>query len=189
MSQVHTEIRRPRAEGQSLFLVGPGGVGKSTLGRELSRRLGWLLIDLDLEFCARFEVIGPYIARHGYARYRAANLALADQLVAETSAPVVFVASSGFLAGPVGSADHSASRRLVQSGFAITLLPSLDIDTATDIVVARQLGRGFGFERETEERKFRERFCIYRSEGAMLVVSVAPPEVVAEVVLTRLSLG
>ena len=120
---------------------------------------------------------------------RAANLALADQLVAETSAPVVFVASSGFLAGPVGSADHSASRRLVQSGFAITLLPSLDIDTATDIVVARQLGRGFGFERETEERKFRERFCIYRSEGAMLVVSVAPPEVVAEVVLTRLSLG
>lgn len=189
MSEVHTEIRRPRAEGESLFLVGPGGVGKSTLGRELSRRLAWPLIDLDLEFCARLEVIGPFIAQHGYARYREANLALAEQLVAETWAPLVFVASSGFLAGPAGSTDHSASRRLVQSGFAITLLPSLDIDTATGIVVKRQLGRGFGLERESEVRKFRERFGIYRNEGAMLVVSVAPPEVVAEAVLAQLGLG
>lgn len=70
-------IRRPPAPGRTLFLLGPGGVGKSTLGRELARRLAMPLIDLDLEFCERLQLIGPFIAAHGYERYRAANLALA----------------------------------------------------------------------------------------------------------------
>ncbi|MBU1306769.1 MAG: AAA family ATPase, partial [Alphaproteobacteria bacterium] len=30
-----------------MFLLGPGGVGKSTLGRALAQLLGWPLIDLD----------------------------------------------------------------------------------------------------------------------------------------------
>lgn len=180
-------IRRPPAPGRTLFLLGPGGVGKSTLGRELARRLAMPLIDLDLEFCERLQLIGPFIAAHGYERYRAANLALAGKLIVSLSAPCVFVTSSGFLAARHDSADYAAARDMIATGYGITLLPSLDLEVATSIVVARQLGRGFGLEQASEERKFRERFQIYRQTGDMLVIAAGSPASTADTLASRLS--
>ena len=64
----------------------------------------------------------------------------------------------------------------------MTLLPSMNIDIATSIVVERQLTRGFGFQRDAEARKFRERFDIYRDEGDMLVMSAGTPSQIAAAV-------
>ena len=61
----------------------------------------------------------------------------------------------------------------------MTLLPSLDIDIATSIVVERQLGRGFGFERDAETQKFRRRFEICKDEADMLVISAGAPSQIA----------
>lgn len=171
------------------MLLGPGGVGKSTLGRELAAALGWPLIDLDLEFCERIGVIGPFIAAHGYERYRADNLALAEQLLGDAPAPAIFVTASGFLAAAPGSDDRRVASRLAATCYGVTLLPSLELEHATPIVVARQLTRGFGLERQNEERKFRERFAIYRESGDMLVCSVAPPQTIAASVIARLGLA
>lgn len=185
-SPAHIATRRQWVAGETIFLLGPGGVGKSTLGRELSRQLGWQLIDLDLEFCERIEVIGDFIAAHSYERYRAENLVLAETLATAAAGPTVFVTSSGFLAGKPGSDDHASARRIVATGYGVTLLPSLDVDVATSVVVARQLTRGFGFEQAAEEQKFRQRFRVYRDAGEMLVVSVADPVGVAAAVVDRL---
>lgn len=187
-SAIHIEMRRPWRQGGRLMLLGPGGVGKSTLGRALAETLGWSLIDLDLAFCERIAVIGPFIAAHGYERYRAENLALAERLLGETPPSTVFVTSSGFLVAATGTDDRRRAERLVTGGYGITLLPSLDIDTATSIVVERQLTRGFGFERQPEERKFRGRFAIYRETGDMLVASTAPPQQIAAAVVGTLGL-
>ena len=181
------EIRRAWQAGETIFLLGPGGVGKSTLGLELCRRLNWPLIDLDLQFCERIEIIGSFIATHGYERYRAENLALAEDLANSTRGPAVFVTASGFLAGKPGTDDFTRSRELVSTGYGLTLLPSLDIEAATSIVVERQLTRGFGFERDGEERKFRERFRIYQHAGDMLVVSVDQPASIATAIVERLA--
>lgn len=187
-SAIHIEMRRPWRQGERLLLLGPGGVGKSTLGRALAETLGWSLIDLDLAFCERIAVIGPFIAAHDYERYRAENLALAERLLGEASSPTVFVTSSGFLVAARGTNDRRRADRLVADGYGVTLLPSLDVDTATSIVVERQLTRGFGFERQPEERKFRERFAIYQETGDMRVASLAPPQQVAAAVVGALGL-
>lgn len=168
------------------MLLGPGGVGKSTLGRVLAAALDWPLLDLDLEFCARIEVIGPFIAAHGYARYRAENLALAERLLGDAPSPAIFVTASGFLAAAPGSSDRRRADRLVAANYGVTLLPSLDLERATAIVVARQLTRGFGLEFQSEEQKFRERFATYRASGDMLVCSVAPPDRIAAGVIGSL---
>lgn len=181
-------MRRPLAAGENIFLIGPGGVGKSTLGAALAALSGWPLIDLDLEFCARIEIIGPYIARHGYPAYRAANLKLATRLVATLRRPSVFVTSSGFLAAAAHSADHHAARALLHTGYSINLLPSLDLESATEIVVARQLLRGFGFERDTETSKFQARFAIYLDQGDMRLVSSTMNQAAARAVMDALGL-
>lgn len=187
-ASVHTEIRRARRRDEPLVLLGPGGVGKSTLGRALASRLGWTLIDLDLVFCDELETIGTFIAVHGYDAYRAENLALAERLVARVPAASVFVTASGFLVAAPDTDDRRRADRVVATGYGITLLPSLDLELATPIVVERQLTRGFGLQREPETRKFRQRFAIYRDTGDLLVVSTAPPERIASAIVTALGL-
>ena len=100
--------------------------------------------------------------------------------------PTIVVTPSGFLAAASDSEDYRDALSLVQTGYGITLLPSLDLDEATDIVVARQLTRGFGFERASETTKFHQRFPIYLRHGDMLVVSTLPAERLAQAVLNRL---
>lgn len=186
---IHIEMRRKWLPGERLMLLGPGGVGKSTLGRALAASLDWPLIDLDLEFCERFDVIGPYIAAHGYERYRSENLALAECLLGDAPSPCIFVSASGFLAAAPGTDDRNRAERLATASYGVSLLPSVDVDQATAIVVARQLNRGFGLEQLSEERKFRERFAIYRACGDMLVSSVASPEAIAAGVIDSLGLA
>jgi len=185
---VHTKIRRPWRRGEPLVLLGPGGVGKSTLGWALASILGWTLIDLDLAFCEQLEPIGAFIAAHGYDAYRAENLALAERLIAATPATSVFVTASGFLAARPDSDDRRRADRVVAAGYAVTLLPSLDVDRATPVVVERQLRRGFGLQREPETQKFRERFAIYLPAGDLLVASLAPVEQIATAIVTTLGL-
>ncbi|WP_051960252.1 shikimate kinase [Devosia riboflavina] len=186
--ETHIEIRRPWKPQETLFLLGPGGVGKSTLGRELARILHWPLIDLDLEFCSRLDLIGRFISQHGYERYREANLALAKTLLSASTGPQIFVTASGFLAAPTGSPDNIEARRLVSTGYGIVLLPSRDIEIATPIVVERQLQRGFGLERTSEDQKFRHRFQILINEGDALVISLAQPAQIASALVQALSL-
>lgn len=76
---------------------------------------------------------------------------------------------------------------MIATGYGITLLPSLDLEVATSIVVARQLGRGFGLEQASEERKFRARFLIYRQTGDMLVIAAGSPATTADTLASRLS--
>ena len=188
-NDIHIECHRAIRPKEALVLLGPGGVGKSTLGRELAGQLRWPLIDLDLIFCAAIGTIGEVISNKGYDYYRAENLALAERCVADIAEPTIVVTSSGFLAAPSGSDDFSRAIRLVERGYGITLLPSLDIDRATEIVVARQLKRGFGLTAEPETHKFLHRFEIYGPLGDMLVVSVANPAIVARAVIDRLQLA
>ena len=46
-------VRRAWNGGKLLFLVGPGGAGKSTLGRSLAPKLWRRLVDLDETFSNR----------------------------------------------------------------------------------------------------------------------------------------
>jgi shikimate kinase len=179
-------VRRSFQDTEHTFLIGPGGVGKSTLGAAIAPRLNRPLVDLDLEFCDRIGTIGPYIAAEGYPAYRQANLDLALQLVGALSEPSIFVTASGFLAAEPQSDDYRAASALIATGYAITLLPTLDLARATDIVVERQMRRGFTFDRAGETEKFRHRFYLYRDKGDMLVLSTQPASQVATAVVAAL---
>lgn len=128
-------------------------------------------------------MIGEFILLHGYSQYRENNLILAKQLFEEAAHPVIFVMSSGFLSAEKDTQDYVQSRDLVSHGYGIVVLPTIDIELATAVVVERQLKRGFNLRRESEERKFRDRFPQYISEGDALVTSVADSSDIAEAII------
>ncbi|VUS85717.1 shikimate kinase [Klebsiella pasteurii] len=82
----------------TLFLIGPGGVGKSTVGALLAQAMSYRFIDLDSEFCEQILNIRQYIQRDGYERYVRENAALCSRLLAENPHEKrVVVLSSDFL--------------------------------------------------------------------------------------------
>jgi shikimate kinase len=180
-------VRRPPSRVPLLFIVGPGGVGKSTLGRLLAPALGQVLVDLDDMFCDRIGPIHGYVRDVGAEAYREANSGLAAAIVAALAEPAIVVASSGFLAPDNAPSVLRANHDLIASGYSLSLLPALDEAEAMRIVVGRQLGRGFGLNRESEERKFRERMPHYREAGDMLVVAANVDDPAAAMVCAALN--
>jgi len=160
-----------------IFLIGPGGVGKSTCGKILAKELECRFIDLDLEFCEQIENIGTYIKSKGYRPYCYANSELFYKLLDDLPENYVFALSSGFLVHE--SFDELTGkhvRTLGEVGTSVLLLPSQSLEESTAIVVERQLKRGFGLERERETKKFERRFHEYQKHSDIKIFSIDEPE-------------
>jgi shikimate kinase len=178
--------RRARDEAPVIAIIGPGGAGKSTLGRHLAPLLQRALIDLDERFCARIGPIDSIIRDSGYAAYKRANAALAQALVAEAAEPALLVTSSGFLARDNPPNALAANQALLAQCYSISLLPHADLDRASAIIVERQMARGFAKDRAREDRIIRERFALYAAAGDMRVIADAPPQQIAAALLVWL---
>lgn len=148
--------------------------------------MGRLLIDLDAAFCSRIGEIDRYIESAGYPAYKQANSGLARLLADEAPGPVLMVTSSGFLSLDNPPETLAQNTRLVAEGYSICLLPDADPGIASDIIVARQLERGFSRDAVRERRTIGERFATYNAAGDMIVFSAAPPAQIAAAIAARL---
>jgi shikimate kinase len=164
-----------------IFIIGPGGVGKSSSGVILAELLGYKFIDLDAEFCGRIGNIGEYIRAKSYEDYCRQNSELFYLLLGENLDNYVFVLSSGFLVHEnMGPLTKKHRETLKKVGTTILLIPSKSLKTSTETVVARQLSRGFGLNEENERIKFEKRFGIYQKFGDVKIFSRAMPKNIAK---------
>lgn len=103
----------------SLFLVGPMGAGKSTIGRQLARSLSCSFFDSDKEVEDRTGVDIPLIFElEGEAGFRARERAMIDEL---TRQPGIVLATGG---GAVLDPENRA--HLSERGTVIYLQTSVD---------------------------------------------------------------
>ncbi|MEN8177919.1 MAG: shikimate kinase AroK [Pseudomonadota bacterium] len=99
---------------QNLFLIGPMGAGKTTVGKQLSRVLGMEFIDSDQEIQRRTGVDIPTIFEfEGEEGFRTRERAVIDELTAKDG---VVLATGG------GAVLDEQNRRVLSSrGFVIYL--------------------------------------------------------------------
>jgi len=104
---------------QSIFLIGPMGAGKSSVGRALARRIGYRFVDSDCEIVERCGVDIPTIFEYeGEAGFRDREARMLDEL---TSRPATVVATGG------GAVLRESNRTLLSSRGHVILL-SVDLD-------------------------------------------------------------
>ncbi len=162
-------------------MIGPGGAGKSIVGKLLSKKLKFHFIDLDNEFCEQIENIGEHIKNKGYENYARKNSKLFYSLLGKNKKNTVFALSSGFLVHEeLPKLAHKHLQSITLKGKSILLLPSKDINKSTKIIVKRQLSRGFGLNKKREEEKFRLRYPIYKNHGDIKIFSTEKPETIVE---------
>jgi shikimate kinase len=105
--------------GSRIFLVGPMGAGKTAVGRQLARRLGFGFHDSDLEVETRTGVDIAYIfEKEGEAGFRRREKEVLDEL---TLLDAIVLATGG---GVVLDADNRA--RLAARGHVVYLQAGID---------------------------------------------------------------
>ena len=98
--------------GQRLFLVGPMGAGKSTLGRHLARVLDWPFRDVDGEIEHRTGADIPWIFDvEGESGFREREAAVVDELTHLT--PIVLATGGGVVETPANREVLHARGRVV----------------------------------------------------------------------------
>lgn len=142
-------------QSSNIFLVGPMGAGKTTVGRRLAEARGLEFIDSDHEVEARTGVDIAYIfEKEGEAGFRRREAAAIAEL---TRRQGLVLATGG---GAVLDAD--SRKALAAQGFVVYLHASIDQQQArTDRSDNRPLLQG-GNRRETLERLFLIRDPLYR---------------------------
>ncbi len=156
------------------------GAGKSTVGRLLSRTLGWPLIDIDSEIeGAAGRTVAELFAVVGEPAFRVLETEAIERVIADDAPAVVAVGGGAVLA--------AANRQLLRGGGTVVWLRA-SLET-----LGRRVGDGAGrplLSGAPSERLARieaERRSLYE-EVATVVVDVddLSPEAVAEKVLATL---
>ena len=139
----------------NIYLVGPMGAGKTTVGRRLAEVRGLEFVDSDHEVEARTGVDIAYIfEKEGEAGFRRREA----QAIAELSQRQGLVLATG--GGAV--LDPASRRALAAHGFVVYLHASIEQQLArTERTDSRPLLQG-GNRRETLERLFLIRDPLYR---------------------------
>ena len=145
-------------------LVGPGGAGKTTVGRALAMRLGVAFADLDERFRQTRGDISAFLDAEGYMAYCAQNVQAYVEVVRDAPRDGVLALSSGFLTYASGAHPEyqAVSQAIISSPLTVVLLPSFDRETCVAETVRRQLTRPFARSAEREDEVIRSRFELYR---------------------------
>jgi shikimate kinase len=167
-----------------IHLIGPGGGGKSTIGRIIADLLRCPFRDLDRLFEERHGDIDDFIRVRGYAAYVRANVETYRTI--ESGSAAVFAFSSGFMTYAEGTHPHLSSIRnsIVTHPSTFVLLASLDLEECVKETVRRQRERPLAHHRSDrrEEDVIRARFPVYMDLAARKVTTMREPaDVAAEI--------
>jgi shikimate kinase len=171
-----------------IFLVGPGGAGKSTVGAALAARLGRPSLDLDRLFTGRHGDISRFVDSFGYGVYARANVECYASLPSDDKNAAVIALSSGFMTyeDTVHPEYLRVRREVEESPYTFVLLPSLDPETCEAETIRRQLARPFARSAAREAAVIRVRFETYMALPHRKIETMKPAAAVVDEIVAAL---
>src|SRR3974390_1448474 len=159
---------------RAVFLTGFMASGKTTVGRELARRLGWKFIDLDDHIQAREQQSIPEIFRsRGETAFRSAETRALKELAAALDHDTVVALGGGAFAQP-------ANRDLLREW------PIVFLDVPADELWRRSssdsIARPLRTSREEFVQLYQERLSFYRQASVVIpAIGKDPASVCADI--------
>ena len=163
-----------------IFLIGPMGAGKSTIGRHLAELIGVAFQDSDSEIVQRTGADIPLIFEiEGEAGFRRRETAVLEELTAQDN---VVLATGG------GAVLAEQNRSYLRRGVVVYLQASIDTLLArTQRDRTRPLLQD-GDRRTKLEQILREREALYRATADIVVsTDQRSPQAVAQEIAARLT--
>jgi shikimate kinase len=150
---------------RNIFLVGPMGAGKTTIGRRLAELRGLEFVDSDHEIEARTGVDVPYIfEREGEAGFRRRESQVIRELVTRSA---IVLATGG---GAVLDAENR--RALAAGGYVVYLHASVEQQLSrTARSDNRPLLKNVADRREVLSRLFTQRDPLYREIADLVLLT------------------
>lgn len=102
---------------RNIYLIGPRGCGKTTIGKELADRLDMPFVDTDAVFLDRHGTIADFVAHNGWDAFRDAE---AEILASIADRAGTVVGCGG------GIVLRESNRELLRKGFCVYLKASAD---------------------------------------------------------------
>jgi shikimate kinase len=159
-----------------VVLVGFMGCGKTTVGREVARLLGWEFEDMDSRLEERLgSSIAEVFRTHGEPYFRAREEELARALAGRRN---VVVAAGG------GAFTLPGTREALTED-AVTVWLRCPLQTVLDRVPLDG-SRPLALDRATIGRLFDQRESSYRLADTVVDATLGPPEAVARAVVAAL---
>lgn len=157
---------------QQIVIIGFMGTGKSTVARELGRKLNREAVDLD-DLISRHEGRGPneIIEQDGESRFREIETELLDNVL--RGEPARIISTGG------GAWTIPANRRLIAECGAITVWLDAPFQLCWQRIESSGETRPLARSREMAERLYAERRPIY--ELASVRISIFEADSAAEV--------
>lgn len=138
-----------------LFIIGPGGAGKTTTGALVAQVLWYDFIDLDEKCAERIGNITQYVRTKWYEPYTKENEKVFNELISEISQQIVIVLSGGFI-------GYYPYEKLQQLGVCMVLTPHEDEEESVKTILQRQSSRDFFIDMSDEEKRSRRRIKLYQ---------------------------
>ena len=149
---------------QQIIIIGFMGTGKTTLARELGRKLNWLAVDLD-ELITRHEGRSPgeIIDHDGEHKFREIETQLLREVLGEGPARIIAVGG--------GAWTIAENRRLIAENGALTVWLDAPFELCWKRIKASGEVRPLARSRELAERLYAERRPGYERAGVRVLVS------------------
>ena len=166
-----------------IALIGYRASGKSTLGRELSRRLGWPLFDIDRGIEARFpgETLSGLWLRIGDGRFREIEAEVVEEMCAGDECVISF--GAGTLGKPENRRHACRDALVVYLELSAEgLWERMQADPRSASTRPNLAGGGF---QEVEEL-LAERDPVYRECAGLVLDAALRTERLAEIVIAEL---
>jgi shikimate kinase len=173
---------------RTVFLIGPGGAGKTTTGAALADRVGLAFMDLDQRFAERHGDIGLFTDSFGYGVYAKENVEVYASVPPGERRSSVIALSSGFMTyeDAVHPEYLRLRREVEESPNTFILLPSLDADICEAETVRRQLSRPFARSAAREAAVLRVRFATYMALPHRKIETMRPVAAVVDEIVAAL---